>query len=216
MIARALTFILSLVATPILACETALILAIDVSSSISSGEYRFQVDGLADALLEPAVQNALLRDQIALAVVQWSGHNEQDLSISWRRMLSLSEIQTFASRVRDMDRKWDEGKTAIGNAIIFSVEQFDAVRDCKRQVIDVSGDGASNAGTDTSAQRFAAQEAGVEINGLAIDRVGFAITAFFERFVRTRGGFVLTSHGYSDYPRVMRAKLLRELVKPSS
>ena len=201
---------------PVAACELALVLAIDVSSSISGGEYRFQVDGLAEALLQPEVQNALLTDQIALAVVQWSGYNEQELSISWRRMLSAAEIRNFANRVSNMERRWDKGQTAIGNAIMFSSEQFDAVRDCKRRVIDISGDGATNSGESTPSQRLLAQNADVEINGLAIERVGFAITSFYERFVRTRGGFVMTSRGYSDYPRVIRAKLLREFVKPSS
>ena len=208
--------VFTFLSAPVVACELALVLAIDVSSSISPGEYRFQVDGLAEALMQPEVQHVLLSDQIALAVVQWSGYNEQELSISWRRMLSADEIRNFAGRVQNMDRKWDKGQTAIGNAIAFSVAQFDAVRDCKRRVIDVSGDGASNSGVSTPGQRLLAQNAGVEINALAIDRVGVAITSFYERFVRTRGGFVMTSRGYSDYPRVIRAKLLREFVKPSS
>lgn len=213
---KKLTTCLAFFGAPVAACELALVLAIDVSSSISGGEYRFQVDGLADALLQPEVQNVLLTDQIALAVVQWSGYDEQDLTVSWRRMLSANEIRNFSERVRNMDRKWDNGQTAIGDAIAFSVHQFDAVRDCKRRVIDISGDGATNSGVSTPGQRLLAQNAGVEINGLAIERVGFAITSFYERFVRTRGGFVMTSRGYSDYPRVIRAKLLREFVKPSS
>ncbi len=213
---KTLTACFTFFTAPVVACELAVVLAIDVSSSISGGEYRFQVDGLAEALMQPEVQNVLLTDQIALAVVQWSGDDEQELSISWRRMLSAAEIRDFAQQVRSMDRKWDEGRTAIGNAITFSAAQFDAVRDCKRRVIDISGDGASNSGLETSSQRLIAQNAGIEINGLAIDRVGVAITSFFERFVVTRGGFVMTSRGYSDYPRVIRAKLLREFVKPSS
>ncbi len=205
-----------LVATPVLACKTALILAIDVSSSIDIGEYRYQVDGLADALQTPQIINVLVQDQIALAVVQWSGHNEHSLAIPFRRMRTIDDVNGFREQVRIMPREWEASKTAIGDAIDFAVEQFSVVPDCQRHVIDVSGDGASNAGAETSDARRRAQERGVEINGLAIETVGNAITAFYNRFVRTRGGFVITSSGFSDYPRAIHAKLLRELIKPSS
>ena len=50
-----------LLPAPARACETALILAIDVSNSIDSGEYRIQAEGMADALLDPLVMEALVR-----------------------------------------------------------------------------------------------------------------------------------------------------------
>lgn len=203
-------------ASPVAACRLALILAIDVSSSIDRGEYRFQVDGLADALQDPEIINVLVKDQIALAVVQWSGHDEHIMSLPWRRMLNAQEVAGFAGRVRNMQREWSRSRTAVGDMINFSAEQFTVVRDCGRRVIDVSGDGAANDGAETSEARRRAQERGIEINGLAIDSVGLAVTEFYRRFVRTRGGFVITSRGYSDYPRAIRAKLLRELVTPSS
>ena len=52
-----------------LGCETALLLSIDTSGSIDRGEYRLQVQGLADALADPDVAEALVRGQVALAVV---------------------------------------------------------------------------------------------------------------------------------------------------
>ncbi|MBL4807596.1 MAG: DUF1194 domain-containing protein [Rhodobacteraceae bacterium] len=213
---RVLTVFLLALTKPVAACQLALVLAIDVSSSIDSGEYRFQVDGLAEALLSQEIMDVLMRDQVALSVVQWSGRNEQEMSIPWRRMLTMGEITNFAARVQLMPRNWSHGKTAVGDAIAFSVNQFSAVSDCGRRVIDVSGDGNSNSGTDTGNARRLAERAGIEINGLAIDRMGVSITEYFRRFVVTSQGFVLTSQGYSDYPRTIRAKLLRELVKPSS
>ena len=41
------------------ACDTALRLAVDVSGSISMGDYHLQMDGLAEALLDPAIIDAL-------------------------------------------------------------------------------------------------------------------------------------------------------------
>ena len=37
------------------------------------------------------------------------------------------------------------------------------------------------------------------------------ISSFYRRWAITRGGFVITARGLGDYPRAIRAKLLREL-----
>lgn len=198
------------------ACELALILMIDVSSSIDLAEYRFQVNGLADALLDPEIGDILLQDQVALAVVQWSGGGEQELSAPWRRMLSERELVDFSDRVRAMPRAWSRSSTAVGNGIRYSAGQFGAVSDCKRKVIDVSGDGPANIGVDTSVERRKAEVQGIEINGLAIDEMGLSVTEFYRRFVITRDGFVETSRGYLSYPATIRRKLLRELIKPTT
>jgi len=208
--------ILSFLAQPALACKLALILSMDVSTSIDGGEFAYQRDGLADALLDTEIMNVLSRDRVALMVVQWSGVNDQVAVIPWRRMHSQGDVQAFSNWVRSMPREFVNSKTAVGSAIDFSIAQFNDVPDCERKVIDVSGDGASNAGANTSSQSRRAARLGVEINGVAIDIVGVAITEYYRRFVITPDGFVLTSTGFSDYPATIRAKLLRELVKPGS
>ncbi len=196
------------------ACRTALLLAIDVSSSIDVAEYRFQVDGLADALRDPEIVEILVRDQVALSVVQWSGAAEQDMSLPWRRMLSEADVRQFSDRVRSMTRLWAKSSTATGDALEFSVQQFAPVADCARKVIDMSGDGAENTGTDTATQSRIADQMGIEVNGLAIDEMGLSITEFYRRFVITRDGFVETARGFSSYPEAIRRKLFRELTKP--
>ncbi len=211
-----LGILLSLLAKPALACKLALLLSMDVSTSIDAGEFAYQRDGLADALLDTEVMNVLTRDRVALMVVQWSGVHDQAAVIPWRRMRSQGDVQAFSNWVRSMRREYVNSKTAVGSAIAFSIEQFRAVGDCERRVIDVSGDGASNSGAETSSQSRRAARAGIEINGIAIDIMGNAVTEYYRRFVATPDGFVLTSTGFSDYPRTIRAKLLRELVKPGS
>lgn len=211
-----LVVLLGFLAQPALACKLALILSMDVSNSIDAGEYDYQRDGLANALLDTDVINVLLRDKVALMVVQWSGANEQVVALPWQRMRSQGDVEVFSNRVRAMRRVFVNSKTAIGSALSFSVAQFAAVPDCGRYVVDVSGDGASNSGAETSAQSQLAALAGVEVNGVEIDIMGSAITEYYRRFVVTPTGFVLTSTGFSDYPRTIRAKLLRELVRPGS
>lgn len=213
---RALAIALTFLATPARGCDTALLLAIDISGSIDSVEYALQVQGLADALADPRVREALLAGQVAVSVVQWSGINQQAMVLPWRRMLDAGEIARFAAETRTLPRVFAASDTAVGSALAFAAAQFSKVPDCQRRVIDISGDGPENAGFTVTAARAAAIAQGIEINAIAIEDFGASapITAFYQRWVISRGGFVMTARGLRDYPRAIRAKLLRELEKP--
>lgn len=207
----AATLGLALCGTSVPACETALLLAIDVSNSIDVAEYRVQTDGMADALSDPEIVDALVAGQIAVAVVQWSGADKQDLSLPWTRILSAADAETFALNARLMPRAFTLSDTAPAEVIQFSLDQFSVVNDCKTKVIDISGDGTANAGTDVRLARNAAETAGVTINAIAIESLGVAISTFFQRSVITRDGFVITARGHREYPAAIRAKILREI-----
>jgi Ca-activated chloride channel family protein len=215
---RRLAALLALCPFPAMACETALLLAIDVSGSIDAGEYQLQTEGLTLALMDPAVQEALLQGQVALAVVQWSGFDQQSLMVDWTRMKGASDIQALAENLRNLPRAFDGSQTAVGQAIDFSLPQFDTVSDCARRVIDISGDGPENSGNTVGRARQQAMKAKVTINAIAIEDAGeqVAITNFYLKWVITPAGFVITARGLEDYPRAMREKLLRELEKPAS
>jgi Ca-activated chloride channel family protein len=207
---------LMLACGPAAACETALVLAVDVSGSIDGAEYRLQAEGIAAAVSDPAVAEVLLRGQVALAVLQWSGSGEQALVQPWRRMLDPGDVAAFAAAARRVPRAFQGSDTAVGGAISAAVGQFPAVADCRRRVIDVSGDGQENAGFTLTAARGAAMAAGIEINAIAIEERGPAmpVTVYFRRLVVTPGGFVMTTRGLDGYAATLRAKLLRELERP--
>jgi Ca-activated chloride channel homolog len=201
---------------PAIACETALLLSIDVSGSIDRGDYRLQTAGLATALADPEIAEALVKGQVALAVVQWSGPSEQALVLTWQRMLAPDDVSRFAARAAAAPRAFSGSDTAVGQGLRFAAAQFAAVPDCKRKVIDVSGDGQENAGfTDTDA-RAEAMAASIMINAIAIEEPGPAspITSYYQRWIITPEGFVVTARGLQDYAGTLRLKLLRELVQP--
>lgn len=200
-----------LTASQAIACDTALLLTIDVSNSIDVVEYRLQADGMADAVLDAEVSEALIQGQVAVAVIQWSGVGRQELSIPWRQLRSVADVQAFAVDARTMPRAFVQSDTAPGDAILFALDQFANAPDCDRQVIDVSGDGTPNAGSDTRLASREAERRGVTINGIAIESMGVAITGFFSRAVITRDGFVITARRHLDYPRAIREKILREV-----
>jgi Ca-activated chloride channel family protein len=104
----------------------------------------------------------------------------------------------------------------VGEAIRFALAQFAPVGDCKRRVIDISGDGQENAGFTDAKARSEAVAADVMINAIAIEDPGqaFPITAYYRGWIITPGGFVVSARGLADYAATLRAKLLRELQKP--
>ena len=195
------------------ACSVALLLAIDVSNSIDPAEYRIQADGLADALLDPQVLDALVQGRVAVSVVQWSGVGRQQVTFPWVRIGSEADVRALSERARAMERAFVMSDTAVGDLIRFASAQFGEVADCERRVIDISGDGTDNAGTDPQAARRAAEVAGIEINGLAIEGMGLSITTFYRRHVITRDGFVMTARGHRSYAETLKRKIRREVAR---
>lgn len=194
-----------------LACDTALILTIDVSNSVDPAEYRMQVDGLAEALRDPAIVDAMVRQEAAIAVVQWSGQDRQEVSVPWVRIRTALDAAALAQRAQLLPRAFVLSDTAPAEAVMFSLSLFTQVPDCKNKVIDVSGDGTPNSGSEMRNARNQAERRGVTINGIAIESMGLAITNFYKRAVITRNGFVITARTHREYPDAIRRKILREL-----
>ncbi|MFZ1660383.1 MAG: DUF1194 domain-containing protein [Paracoccaceae bacterium] len=195
-------------------CSLALLLAIDISGSVDDGEYRLQVDGTADALEDPDIQSALLSGPVTLSVMQWSAVGMQKIVQPWQRMETMEDIRRFGADARIQERAFGKADTAVSDAISTAVRAFDDVPDCPKRVIDISGDGVQNAGGPLPLARNKAIAAGITINAIAIEGIGLTISEFFRRNVVTKGGFVITARGHTDYPRAIREKILREIVVP--
>ena len=206
----------AMAAQPALGCETALLLSLDVSGSIDAGDYTLQTAGIATALADPEVAEALVKDKVALAIMQWSGVKDQSLVLDWHRMLTSQDVADFAAQALALPRAFTGSDTAVGEGLRFASAQFAAVSDCRRRVIDVSGDGQENAGFSDAKARAEAVAAGIIINAIAIEEQGpaFPITSYYQRWIITPEGFVFTAHGLQDYAKTLRLKLQRELVKP--
>jgi len=97
----------------------------------------------------------------------------------------------LADQAQLMPRAFVLSDTAPAEAILFSMNLFSQVPDCKYKVIDVSGDGTPNSGSETRQARNTAERAGITINGIAIESMGLAITGFSNR--RSSPATVLSS-----------------------
>lgn len=213
---RALAACLCL-APPAWSCDLALALAVDVSGSVDSDEYRTQMDGLAAGLRDPIVSEALVRGQARLMLVQWTGASRQRVTIPWTRIDSFEALDGFASQVTQDPRIWRNFSTAIGEALEMTLASFDAVADCKRLLIDISGDGVSNEGVEPNQIHRLLRARGVTVNAIAIEESEPDLTAyFFENVIVGEGAFVVSADGFADYPERIRKKLLREVTQQSA
>jgi Ca-activated chloride channel family protein len=213
---RVLVFLLALLPAPASACSVALVLAMDVSGSVSREEYALQMNGLADALGDPLVSEALVNARALVALIQWSGYSRQRVSIPWRSIHAADDVTALRAEVETMPRAFRNYATAIGEVLDDAVDLLvDAPRDCTRKVIDVSGDGATNEGKRPAHVHARLAMMGVTVNGLAIRGSEPNIVEHFrEQVIYGPGAFVEIADGYADYPRAIRRKLIAELSQP--
>jgi len=207
------TFGTALFCTPAMACDVALVLAIDVSGSVDAKEYRLQADGLSDALGDPVVSEALVNAQALVAVVQWSGTERQELSVPWTATDTHADVVALRRAIEAIPRAFRNYSTGIGDALDVAVDLHEAApRDCLRRVVDVSGDGPSNEGAAPHEIHARLDAAQITVNGLAIEGSEDGIADYYRTHVaHGPGAFVEVAKDYKDFPRAIRKKLLREL-----
>ncbi|MBM1311443.1 DUF1194 domain-containing protein [Sulfitobacter mediterraneus] len=214
---RVLLTLLALLARPALACELALVLAVDVSGSVDRAEYRIQMDGLAAALSDGIVTEALVEQQARVTLIQWSGTSRQEQTIPWTVITEFSDVAALAEQVADAPRRWRNYSTAIGEALTLSAQVLETATECRRKVVDVSGDGKSNEGIAPADVLPQMRARGIIVNALAIETDDTDLTAyFFENLISGEGAFVITANGFEDYPAQIRRKLQRETTKQLS
>ncbi len=215
-LAAGLTLIGVALPAPALACRLALLLAIDVSSSVDADEDRLQRAGLASALIAPEVQEAFFSDPrpVALAAFEWSGRWRQTTILDWREIRAPGDLVTAAEEVAASVRSETQFPTALGSALGHAASMLAEAPVCDRQVIDVSGDGENNEGFPPELAYRNSPLGGVTVNALAI---GGSIplddmVAYYRReVIRGPGAFVEQAQGYEDFERAIRKKLEREV-----
>lgn len=214
---RALLLSTTLMAVPASAqaCNLALSLALDVSSSVDETEFRLQSEGLANALRSHEVANAIFSlpgNSIALHVYQWSGSSNQMTVLDWTLVTSRADLEAAAGILAAMPRSATESPTSLGYGLGYGAIALRDAPPCARKTLDVSGDGRNNNGFGpvNAYRHFPFQ--GITVNGLAIAGSDETITEYYlSEVIRGAGAFVETAAGFQDYERAMRRKLLREI-----
>jgi Protein of unknown function (DUF1194)/Glycosyl transferase family 2 len=189
-----------------------LILAVDVSDSMSTEDLRLQREGYVSAFRDPSVASAIASGEIgriAILYLEWAGPNHFQILRPWTVLTSPKDSAAFADALATdplaehspaSNRAMSFGKsldpppiatataTSISASLLFALEMFgDRRLRTDRQVIDVSGNGKNNAGPLLAPVRDLLVSRGIVINGLPItwsaEESGDSPTSFGETFL---------------------------------
>jgi hypothetical protein len=196
--------------------DVALVLAVDVSGSVSDQRFQLQRDGIANALdsdeLADLVSNGT-HQAIEIAVVEWA--EEQRLVVPWTVVRSRQDLAGVAARLRQSPRSWVHTMTDPGGGIAAADALFDRLpMAADRRVIDVSGDGKQNTGVlSTRQNRDAAVAHGVTVNGLPITSGDEPDVGAWYRanVVGGNDAFLVVANGFDAFAEAFRQKLTREV-----
>ena len=193
-----------------------LVLAVDVSGSVNAGEQELQRTGLARAFRDPSVIAAIraLPSGLAVAVVGFAGAAQCRTVVDWQLLTDRSSAEGFAGAVdKAFPIAFDYAhKTAIGDAVAWSLDELAGNPYRGRAKVDISGDGQNSDGAYPGPVRDRAIAAGVTINGLAIVNEDPFLADYYRlTVIGGAGAFVLTATSYESFAEAIRLKLLREL-----
>ncbi|HWB51062.1 MAG TPA: DUF1194 domain-containing protein [Stellaceae bacterium] len=204
-----------------------LVLAADVSRSIDEGEFDLQRKGYAAAVTDPRVLKAITggaNRSIAVTFVEWSGADEQKTVIDWTVIHDGEDAAVIAGQIIAAPRSF-LARTSISGAIDYATARLSAAPvGAERRVIDISGDGTSNAGRPVTEARDDAVAKGLTINGLAIINTraspGFTThtqppgglpSYYTENVIGGAGAFLLVVENFETFADAMTRKLVSEI-----
>ena len=195
--------------------DVAVVLAVDVSGSVSDERIRLQRQGYSEALRHrefiAAVQSGPT-GRVALTFVQWSEARRQEQTVAWRLIEDAASATGFAQAIVDAPIPMP-GWTSISAAIDFSARLLLAGGPAaQRRVIDVSGDGSNNDGRPVTAARDDAVAAGITVNGLPIVEVEPKLDEYYRlNVIGGPGAFVEVARNTGAFAEAVRRKLLLEV-----
>ncbi|TGT71179.1 DUF1194 domain-containing protein [bacterium M00.F.Ca.ET.159.01.1.1] len=151
--------------------DLALVLAVDVSPSMSQAEQRAQREGYISAFRQPSLARVLASGptgRIAVLYLEWAGQRQQSVIIPWTVLSDGRDAIALADALRGQPLTQGVG-TSISGALSAAAQLLDrsGMRSTRR-VIDLSGDGPNNTGPSVTAVRTALAARGITINGLPI------------------------------------------------
>lgn len=198
---------------PARAASLALVLAVDVSDSVSLERYRLQHDGIAAAFETPRLAKAIAAaGGIEALVLEWSDPDKIAVTVDWTPIADAKSAAGFAAAVRASTRS-SHGLTAIGAALLAAGAALDRVPEpAAHKVIDVSGDGMANFGPPPGEVRDALVARGITINGLAILTEEPWLADYYKaEVIGGNSGFCLVAENMDSFAEAILRKLVQEV-----
>jgi len=201
-----------------------LILAADVSGSVSPSRYKTQQDGYLDALGDTRVLKVIGElDPPVLAITFIAWARQQAVMVPWMRVDDAKSMDVFRDRLNNAQRPRIGVNTLISQALLFCDARFDQEFTGGRKVIDVSGDGDDNQGIGgLRTARDLLVSKGVVINGLPIivkppeyiypQQPPEGLDVYYRNHVVGGEGHVtIESIGFDNFRQAILQKLLLEI-----
>lgn len=199
-----------------------LVLATDVSGSISNDELWLERRGTAAAFLYPDVIRAIeggALGRIAVAMIDFSSPGFGKTVIDWRIIHDRASAAELARAILAIPRT-PGNRTSISDALELGEKLIRSSENeivATRSVIDVAGDGPNNDGKSLPAMRQRVTDRGVAVNGLAImDENANGYFPNLDRYYQAcvaggRNAFVIVVRSFRDFGVAMRRKLILEI-----
>jgi Protein of unknown function (DUF1194) len=198
------------------AVDLQLVLAVDVSGSVSDERFRLQKDGYVQAFRNWRVLEAIRSGTsraIAVTMTQWTGPTQQMQVVPWMVIADDASMQAFAEAVDRTSRQLYGGGTSVSGAIDHAMTLFPNVGATGgRRVIDVSGDGANNRGRPAAEARDDAVRSGVTINGLPILALEPNLDQYYiDNVIGGPNAFTVVAEKYEAFAEAVLKKLITEI-----
>jgi hypothetical protein len=204
-------------ATPSEGASLALVLAVDVSASVTADSYLLQRDGIARAFENAGLVQAISAAPggVEVLVLEWSDPDKIAVTVGWSRVADRDSAAAFSAAVR-ATRRSSNGLTAIGPALLAAAAAFEQLPEpAEQRIIDLSGDGMANFGTPPAAARDRIVAAGISINGLAILTEEPWLEAYYRgNVIGGLGSFVVVAQDFRSFADAMARKLVQEVASP--
>ena len=203
--------------------DVELIVAVDVSYSMDPDEQALQRQGYVHALRSKEFLTALhegVNGRIALTYIEWAGPSDQRIVVPWRLIDGPEAADAVAAEIARAPYR-RASRTSISGALLFARPLFETsgYRGLRR-VIDVSGDGANNAGAPVAPTRDAVVADRITVNGLPImlkrPTSSFMDIANLDVYyedcvIGGPGAFVVPIHNREQFIDATRTKLVLEV-----
>jgi Protein of unknown function (DUF1194) len=195
-----------------------LVLAVDVSGSVSEARFELQKRGYVAAFRNPRLLQAIQsgsQQRIAVTMLQWTGPVLQVQVVPWRLISTEASMHALADAIEAVPRQLFGGGTSISGAIDYAMSLFAATEaNGARRVIDISGDGNNNRGRPVTEARDDAVKAGVSINGLPILALDPELDQYYlHNVIGGPGAFVVAAASYETFADAILKKLVTEIAE---
>jgi hypothetical protein len=204
-----------------------LVLAADVSRSVTEPKFKLQREGAAAAITHPEVVRAITAGpnrRIAVCFVEWATAGQQNVVIDWTVIDDGEAARSFGDKLVELPRSF-AGSTSISHAIDFSVIQLErSPFKAERRIIDISGDGNNNSGRSVTDARDEALAKGIASNAVVIlttlsesfrpehtNPPGGLEKYFQDNVIGGFGAFTVVAENHEAFGRALTKKLIAEI-----